>query len=589
MMRHPLCILSFTLLGLALIEATQAADSRPNIIVIYSDDHGHADLGVQGVVQDIKTPHLDALARRGVVARNGYSTAPQCVPSRGGLMVGKFQGRFNLDNNGSSLEGFNKETTIARRLRDAGYATAHFGKWHLGPTEEIPQHGFMHTFSQNAGRPFSSNITLDGQDRPMGTLPPEMYHIEGCSRAAASIIDRYKDQPFFLYVAYRAPHTPLDAPAKYTRRFPGPMPERRRQALAMLSAVDDGVGLIHETLVKNNLSDRTLIFFIGDNGAPLKIHKADRPLDGDAGGWDGSLNTPLNGEKGMLAEGGMHVPFLISWPGAIESGKEFKHPVSALDVAATAVSVANLTTKPGELDGVNLIPFLKGERAEPPHESLLWRWSAQSAIREGNWKLLRGGEREYLFDLSSDMEEKHNRAAEHPEIANRLRGKLTAWCSELQPPGLAVGPMAKAWNDYFDYYLDGKPAPKEPDDSQDSPKSQTAAGGWQARGGTLSEKDGILEFKNAGTKGFITRNGLQLKPPTTVKLTTKTSEKGELTIAWRVSGEQDFKPAHQLRVPVDTLNSWHTQSISLPGQETIVHLRIHLPKGNVQIREIELR
>ena len=135
-------------------------------------------------------------------------------------MVGKFQGRFNLDSNGSSLEGFNKETTIAQRLREAGYATAQFGKWHLGPTEAIPQHGFVHTFAQNAQRPFSSNITLDGQDMPMGTLPPEMYHIEGCSRAAASIIDRYKDQPFFLYVAYRAPHTPLDAPAKYTRRFP---------------------------------------------------------------------------------------------------------------------------------------------------------------------------------------------------------------------------------------------------------------------------------------------------------------------------------------------------------------------------------
>ena len=366
------------------------------------------------------------------------------------------------------------------------------------------------------------------------------------------------------------------------------MPERRRQALAMLSAVDDGVGLIQQTLEKNKLSERTLIFFIGDNGAPLKIHKADRPLDSDAGGWDGSLNTPLNGEKGMLAEGGMHVPFLISWPGSIASGTVFEHPVSALDVAATAVSVANISTKRGELDGVDLVPYLKGERADPPHESLMWRWSAQSAIREGNWKLLRGGEREYLFDLSSDIAEKHNRAAAHPEIANRLRGKLTAWCNELQPPGLAVGPMAKAWNDYFDFYLDGKPAPPEPDSGNDALKSQ-AAGGWQARGGTLTEKDGILEFKSAGAKGFITRNGLQLKSPTTVKLTVKSSEKGEMMLAWRVEGEQDFKPTHQLRVAVEAANNWHTQSISLPGPETIVHLRIHLPKGSVQIREIDMR
>lgn len=284
--------------------SSDAAESaKPNIIVIYTDDHGYADLGVQGSVADVRTPNLDALARSGVLARHGYSTAPQCVPSRAGLLVGKFQGRFNLDANGGSLDGFDMETTIAQRLQTAGYVTAQFGKWHLGATEAIPTCGFKHVFSQNAQRPFSANITLDGQDRPMSNLPPEMYHIDGCSRAAASIIERYRNDPFFFYVAFRAPHTPLDAPKSYTDCFPGKMPERRRQALGMLSAIDDGVGLITATLKKHGLTERTLIFFIGDNGAPLKIHKADSPLNGDAGGWDGSLNDPLNGEKGMLAEG----------------------------------------------------------------------------------------------------------------------------------------------------------------------------------------------------------------------------------------------------------------------------------------------
>ena len=165
-----------------------------------------------------------------------------------------------------------------------------------------------------------------------------MYHLDGCSQAAASIIERYKDQPFFLYVAYRGPHTPLDAPQSYMDRFPGEMPERRRAALAMLSAIDDGVGLITSTLKKHGLTEKTLIFFIGDNGAPLKIHKVDSPLEGDPGGWDGSLNTPLNGEKGMLAEGGMSTPFLIAWPGTIPGGQTYEHPVSALDVAATAAA-----------------------------------------------------------------------------------------------------------------------------------------------------------------------------------------------------------------------------------------------------------
>jgi len=428
--------------------------SKPNIIVFYTDDHGYADLGIQGVFNDLKTPNVDQLARRGVLAKHGYSTAPQCVPSRGGLMTGKFQSRFSLENNGNSLEGFNKETTLATRLQEVGYVTAQFGKWHLGATSEIPSRGFTHVFSQNAQKSFSANITLDGKDRPMSPLPPERYHVDGCSRAAASLIERYKDDSFFLYVAYRAPHVPLDAPKKYLDRFPGDMPERRRQALAMLSAVDDGVGLINETLKKHNLTEKTLIFYIGDNGAPLKITKEDAP--GGGPGWDGSLNEPLNGEKGMLSEGGMHVPFVISWLGTIPGGQIYEHPISALDVAATAVGVLGLETKPGDLDGVNLLPYLKGEIKTPPHDSLYWRWGGQAAIRDGNWKLLRGGEREYLFDLATDLEEKNNLASKHPEMVDRLRSKLERWSNELTPPGLMPVPFSLAGETYFDHYLDGK-------------------------------------------------------------------------------------------------------------------------------------
>ena len=503
------------------------------------------------------------------------------------------QGRFNLDNNLSELDGFNKETTIATRLQNAGYATAQFGKWHLGPTPAIPSQGFKHTFSQNAQRPFSANITLEGKDRPMGVLEPEMYHVDGCSRAAASIIERYKEQPFFLYIAYRAPHTPLDAPAKYTARFPGEMPERRRQALAMLSAVDDGVGLITSTLKKHGLTERTLIWFIGDNGAPLKIHKIDSPLDGDAGGWDGSLNTPLNGEKGMLSERGMHVPFLIAWPGTIPASQACEHPVSALDVAATAAAIANLKVKTGDFDGVNLIPHLQGEIKTPPHEALYWRWTAQSAIREGSWKLLRGGEREYLYDLKADLEERHNLAAKHPDIANRLRTKLKVWSDGLDPPGLALAPMAKVWNDYFDYYLEGKEVAKP--DAQ--PKNRTAAAapvqGWLARNGTLVSNDGILKLTpHKGAKGkaaFITRSQLKLATPATVKLTLKTTTTGPAAIAWRSDHDKDFLPANRTTFQVKSSGDWETHEIKLPASGTIIHVRIHLPEGTSLIREVELK
>lgn len=560
------------------------AAAKPNIIVIYTDDHGFADLGIRGVEKDVKTPQLDALARSGVIAKNGYSSAPQCVPSRGGLMIGKFQGRFNLDSNNSSLEGFDKETTIATRLQRSGYVTAQFGKWHLGPMAAIPMHGFTHSFAQHGQQKFSANITLEGKDKPMGDLPPTMYHVDGCAKAAASIIERYKEQPFFLYIAFRAPHTPLDAPQSYKDRFPGAMPERRRAALGMLAAVDDGVGLITSTLKTNGLTEKTLIFFIGDNGAPLKILKTDSPLNGDAGGWDGSLNTPLNGEKGMLAEGGMHVPFLIAWPGTIPGGQTYEHPVSALDVAATAAAMADISVKPGDLDGVNLVPYLKGEISTPPHEALMWRWMAQSAIREGNWKLLRGGEREYLYDLGTDLEEKHNLASQHPDVAARLRTKLTAWCAELNPPGLALGPMAKVWNDYFDYYLEGKPAPKpEPEG--------TGTRGWLARGGSLIDKEGVLVLTpdKVGKGMFITRSQLKLAGPVTAKVTFKTAASGQGAFAWRMDGDKDFLPANRVPFEVKANDDWQTHEVQIPVKGRVIHVRVHLPTGPAQFRTLDFK
>ena len=585
-------VLTLTFVLWCVATVSDAADSRPNIIVFYTDDHGHADLSCQGVLDDIKTPHVDALAKGGVLARHGYSTAPQCVPSRAGLMVGKFQSRFGVEANGRDLSGFNKEVTIAERLQDAGYVTAQFGKWHLGPGPKITDHGFRHVFNQNSRRPFASNITLDGKDRPMSNLPPEMYHVDGCSRAAASLIERYKEEPFFLYVAYRAPHVPLDAPPKYLSRFPGKMPERRRQALAMLSAVDDGVGLITSTLAKHGLSEKTLIFYIGDNGAPLKIHKLDAP--GGGPGWDGSLNDPLNGEKGMLSEGGMHVPFVVSWPGTIPAGQVYDHPISALDVAATAAEIARLETQPADLDGVNLIPHLTGKKTTPPHEVLTWRWVAQSAIREGNWKLLRGGEREYLYDLEADLEEKHNLAAKHPEIATRLRTRLSTWANELDPPGLASGEMSKAATGYFDFYLDGKPASQSRVKPTETPRPTTGTKlAWQLRNGELKRTpDGVqISHAKQGKRKtpFLTRNGLNLAGPVTAKVVLKTTGKGEISFAWRTSKEKEFTRGNRMNVARNHSTDWQTLTATLPGDSKVIHVRLQVPDGTTTIKSIELK
>ena len=568
-----------------------AQQEKPNIIVFYTDDHGYADMSCQGVLDDIKTPNVDALAKSGVLARHGYSTAPQCVPSRAGLLVGKFQSKFGVESNGVSLDGFDRERTIAERLQQAGYVTAQLGKWHLGPGPRITEHGFKHVFNQNAQRPFAANITHRGEDRPMTELEPELYHVDGCSRAAAALIERYKDDPLFLYVAYRAPHVPLDAPQKYLTRFPGEMPQRRRQALAMLSAVDDGVGLIMNTLAKHGLRERTLIFYVGDNGAPLKIHKADKP--GRGAGWDGSLNDPLNGEKGMLAEGGMHVPFVVAWPGTIPPNQIYDHPISALDVAATATAVANIETAPGDLDGVNLIPHLTGRNDAPPHDALMWRWISQSAIRRGDWKLLRGDDREYLYNLATDIEEKYNLASKHPDVATRLRRDLKSWTDTLQPPGFTTGPMSRTWHDYFDFYLDGKPAPSPRDKFNSSDKRVTdrALKGWIARGGDLTIRDGDLRFDAGGKnnrKPFLTRNGLQLAGPVTARLKVTSSGGGNASFSWRTKQEKEFKPESMTRFELSGGDASKTYSVPIPIEGELIHLRFVTPSGVTEIQDFQL-
>ncbi|MCA8986598.1 MAG: sulfatase-like hydrolase/transferase [Planctomycetaceae bacterium] len=439
------------------------SDSKPNIIVIYTDDHGYSDLGSQQVYEEVKTPHIDSLAAGGVRMTDGYSTAPQCVPSRGGLLSGQYQTKFGLESNpqmqdAAIMQRFGHLETIPERLRKAGYVTGMAGKWHLGINEAdaISAHGFDKVYFKHSDGPGHWNMNLQGKDIEPQVQKGGGYHLELISEFACAFIDRFQDSPFFFYLAFRAPHVPLDAPQKYLNRFPGEMPERRRQALGMLSAVDDGVGRILATLRRNGLEENTLIFIISDNGAPLKIHKLDAP--GGGPGWDGSLNDPMNGEKGMLTEGGIRVPFVVHWKGTIPGGQVYSQPVITLDVAATSCAVAGLPEDPS-LDGVNLLPYLKKVKKGAPHDVLYWRWLGQSAIRKGKWKYLRSDDREYLFDLEKDFEETNNLLSSSPKIAADLHAELRVWAETQTPPGIwamkSEG-MSRAARQYFDWYLDKK-------------------------------------------------------------------------------------------------------------------------------------
>ncbi|WP_026777305.1 sulfatase [Polaribacter sp. Hel_I_88] len=453
---------------------------KPNIIVIFTDDHGYADIGANGFADDVKTPNIDLLAKNGVRFTAGYITAPQCIPSRAGLLTGRYQQRFGLDQNGTIPLPLD-EVLIPQRLKKAGYTTGMAGKWHLDPNpgalewvkENIPNtdvkdrknikiptklrepytsdnRGFDFVFEGYLNT-YRSNFDLyDGKKTPPKTVKEKGYRLDIQTQAAITFIKQNKENPFFFYLSYFAPHVPLEATKKYLNRFPKKMPERRRHALAMLASIDDGVGNIKQTLKDLNMEENTLIFFISDNGAPLKINKEDKPISFKGGAWDGSLNTPFVGEKGMLSEGGIRVPFIMNWPAVLPKGKVYNKPVISLDVAATTIAIADLKESK-ELDGVNLIPFLIDDKKGEPHQSLFWRFWSQSAIREGNYKYLKFGEREFLFDVTTLEHENVNLIKKHPNLAKDLKARLVKWSNTLKNKGidLATKESEKVWFTHY--------------------------------------------------------------------------------------------------------------------------------------------
>jgi arylsulfatase A-like enzyme len=305
--------------------------------------------------------------------------------------------------------------------------------------------------------PYWSNFALDGRDlNPEGErVEDRRFRVDVQTDAGLAFIERNAGNPFFLYLAPYAPHVPLEASEKYLQRFPGEMPERRRTGLAMINAVDEGVGRIMQLLHEKGIADNTLVIFTSDNGAPLKIHKLDAP--GGGPGWDGSLNDPLNGEKGMVAEGGIRVPMIWSWPVRLPKGKTISEPVISLDMTASALAAAGANNDSlSKLDGVDLLPWLAGTSVEPPKRDLFWRFWNQGAIRSGDWKfIITGDGREMLFNLQDDKEEQRNLIAAEGEIAAKLKSKLSHWTSELKPTGLPSKSLNAEEFGWYEHYFDG--------------------------------------------------------------------------------------------------------------------------------------
>lgn len=413
--------------------ANAAARRKPNILVIVSDDQGYAEMGCHGC-KDIPTPNLDAMAAGGVRFTNGYVSCPVCSPTRAGLITGRYQQRFGHEfNPGGAADAAASfglplsETTIASRLRSAGYATGMVGKWHLGyrPGYMPTDRGFDEFFGFLGGaHQYFAAQTPDAANPIMrGTKQAQEseYLTDAFAREAVAFIERHKSEPFFLFLTFNAVHGPLQAPRNYENRFPDIKDQKRRTFAAMLSALDDAVGHTLRAVRDSGLDEDTLVFFVSDNGGPTRQTT--------------SRNDPLRGFKGEVYEGGIRVPFMVRWTGQIPAGKVYDRPVISLDIAPTALAAAGASAGDAKFDGVDLIPYLTGASEGAPHGALYWRFGQQYAIREGGWKLVkRPGSGHELFDLDADVGEKNNLAAQNADRVRELDERLTKWDSELAKP-----------------------------------------------------------------------------------------------------------------------------------------------------------
>jgi arylsulfatase A-like enzyme len=411
--------------------------AKPNVLVIVADDLGYHDVGFQGS-KEIPTPHLDKLAASGVRCTSGYVSHPFCSPTRAGMLSGRYQHRFGHENNPAWLpesltEGLPMEVmTFPTLMKQAGYTTGAVGKWHLGahPQFHPMKRGFDEYFGALGGghayfpkgsksAEYGIPLNRNGKDEAQTGYLTDQFGDE-----AAAFIGRHADgeKPWMLYLAFNAPHTPLEAPKEWLEKFQHIENQSRRTYAAMVAAMDKAIGEVMSKMEAEGETENTLVFFVSDNGGPNLAGKS---------GTNFTDNTPLRGSKGELYEGGVRVPFLVSWPAKIKSG-DYEQPVIALDFLATSLAAAGESAlAPKHLDGVNLLPFLTGETSGVPHETLFWRsggFKGKHSVRRGDWKLVSGAAKEpELYYLGADVGEAKDLAKEKPEVVGELVEAIREW------------------------------------------------------------------------------------------------------------------------------------------------------------------
>ena len=442
---NPIRFPFFSLILAALVSAGFSAETRPNIVFILIDDFGYADSGPYGA-KDIRTPHIDRLAREGVRFTDFYANAPVCSPTRAGFITGRWQQRVGLEwAFGFTAESFRRQggewvretdmhglglptsvPTLPQYLKAAGYATGAFGKWHLGYKDEYnpTRRGFDEYFGELLGHAdYYNHAYYDGTYALRDGLKPvkvEGYLTDLLNRRAVEFIGKHAREPFFLYVPHLAVHAPFQPPDR-------PKPSVTKANMydgdrgiyaAMVERVDEGVGMILAELAKQGVLDNTLVVLSSDNG-----------------GERYSDNSPLFHHKSTLWEGGIRVPCIMRWPAKLPRGAVTPQVGITMDLSATFAAIAGAKAAEGRpFDGIDLIPILTGARP-PETRTLAWRIDRtgrqQKAVRHGDWKYMQDGNVEMLFDLAEDIGERRDLSFKEPEKLADLKRRLASWEAEM--------------------------------------------------------------------------------------------------------------------------------------------------------------
>ncbi|OFW46685.1 MAG: hypothetical protein A3J29_00890 [Acidobacteria bacterium RIFCSPLOWO2_12_FULL_67_14b] len=423
--------------SVALAGGQTAREQRPNVVLIITDDVGYGDFGSYGA-PDIRTPHIDGLAKDGVRLTDFYANGATCTPTRTGLISGRYQQRFALErplSGASSADGGlglpANGRSLPQLLKDSGYATALVGKWHLGYRPEFSPraHGFDYFFGFKSGftdyYQHTDGAGLADLFENDGAVEAKGYMTDLITERSVRFIEQNRQRPFFIDVAYNAAHWPYQPPgqpstARDNGRHLGPFDDStatRAQYVAMLEHADQGVGRILAALDRLGLTQNTVVIFTNDNG----------------GEWL-SRNTPLFQHKGTVWEGGIRVPAILRWPGRIPAGVVSGQVGITMDLTATILA-ATATPVPAaaRLDGINLLPVLEG-RVPAIERTLFWRISGprpQQAVRAGDWKLIFDGGRAMLFNVRTDLGERENMIGRRSDIARRLQPLLAAWQQDV--------------------------------------------------------------------------------------------------------------------------------------------------------------